>query len=43
LGQVKSLGLSASERMEEIRRMMSTVYIGEMTVGRDFLDRPPEF
>jgi L-asparaginase len=42
LGQVNRLKPAPVERMSVIRQMMSKVYIGEMTIGTDQLDRPPE-
>jgi L-asparaginase type I len=41
LAQVNKEKLIPEEKMEKIRKMMGHVYIGEMSVGQDSLDKPP--
>jgi L-asparaginase len=41
LAQVNRLNLKPEIKMQRVREMMSAVFIGEMSDGRDSLDRPP--
>jgi len=42
LAQANMQGLESEEKMAYVRKMMSEVYIGEMSTGHDSLDQPPE-